>query len=98
MVGLWGIAFFSPELITTAFKNRPLQAKEIVKPTELVGSLAAATNPATAWIKSKLSSQIVSSLGQNGTSIEALVSELNRLIDGENLYKSLTNQLLRSPG
>ena len=88
MVGLWGIAFFSPELITTAFKNRPLQAKEIVKPAELVGSLAAATNPATAWIKSKLSSQIVSSLGQNGTAIEALVSELNRLIDGENLYNT----------
>src|ERR1017187_5043778 len=33
MVGLWGIAFFSPELITTAFKNRPLQMEEVLRPT-----------------------------------------------------------------
>src|SRR5436190_6762180 len=35
MVGLWGIAFFSPELITTALRNQPLHAQEIVEPNAL---------------------------------------------------------------
>jgi MFS family permease len=86
MVGLWGIAFFSPELITTAFKNRPLHAREIVKPAELMQCLAMPTNPATAWIKSKLRPQVANNLP--GTSVDALVNELNRLIQGENLYSA----------
>src|SRR5260221_5973178 len=50
MVGLWGIAFFSPELITTAFKNRPLQTGEIVKPGELCLALKSPANPAMALV------------------------------------------------
>src|ERR1039458_6112246 len=45
MVGLWGIAFFSPELITTAFKNRPLQIEEVLKPAELCAALKSPANP-----------------------------------------------------
>jgi len=55
MVGLWGIAFFSPELITTAFKNRPLQVKEVLKPMELCVGLKSSTSPAVAHLKAKLS-------------------------------------------
>ena len=47
MVGLWGIAFFSPELITTAFKNRPLQVEEVLKPAELCAALKSPANPAS---------------------------------------------------
>ena len=88
MVGLWGIAFFSPELITTAFKNRPLQATEIVKPVELRHSLAAPRNPAEAWIKSKLSPSVANDLGRSGFPMDTLVSELNRLVEGANLYNA----------
>ncbi len=55
MVGLWGIAFFSPELITTAFKNRPLQIEEVLKPAELCAALKSPANPAIARLKAKLS-------------------------------------------
>jgi len=46
MVGLWGIAFFSPELITTAFKNRPLQTDEILNPPQLCSALRSPPNSA----------------------------------------------------
>ena len=59
MVGLWGIAFFSPELITTAFKNRPLQIEEILKPAELCAALKSPANPAIARLKAKLSPEVV---------------------------------------
>ena len=55
MVGLWGIAFFSPELITTALKNSPLQAADIVKPSEVCAALNAPANPALARLKARLS-------------------------------------------
>jgi MFS family permease len=95
MVGLWGIAFFSPELITTAFKNRPLRAQEILRPEELVASLNSATNPAAAWIAGKLSPEVRAELtrgGNDGTigagRLAALVADLNRLIRGDNLYEA----------
>ncbi len=66
MVGLWGIAFFSPELITTAFKNRPLQIEEVLKPAELCAALNAPANPAIAHLKAKLSPAVAAgrSVGQ----------------------------------
>jgi MFS family permease len=95
MVGLWGIAFFSPELITTAFKNRPLQAQEIVKPAEFCLKVKAATNPAVAYIKGQMSPPVVKQLEQveagkevNVATQEQLLAELNRLIQEGNLYNS----------
>ena len=89
MVGLWGIAFFSPELITTAFKNRPLKPKEILLPAELASSLNEATNPAVALVKSKLSPGFAAKLAQNPLNVanaDALIPELNRMIREEKLY------------
>jgi len=51
MVGLWGIAFFSPELITTAFKNRALQIEEVLKPLELCAAMESPANPAISRIR-----------------------------------------------
>src|SRR5262249_14301488 len=93
MVGLWGIAFFSPELITTAFKNRPLQPDEILKPVELCLALNSPANPAVTRIKEKLSPEVVKDLGsvRAGQNVpvslqDALRADLNRIIQGENLY------------
>lgn len=95
MVGLWGIAFFSPELITTALKNRALQAQEIVKPAELCLALKAAPNSAVAHLKGKLSPEMLKQIEQveNGQEVPAatqaaLLQELNRLMKGESLYSA----------
>lgn len=95
MVGLWGIAFFSPELITTALKNRALQAQEIVKPAELCLALKAAPNTAVAHLKGKLSPEMRKQIEQveNGKEVPAatqaaLLPELNRLMQGESLYSA----------
>jgi MFS family permease len=93
MVGLWGIAFFSPELITTAFKNRPLQVQEILKPAALCLALKAPANPAIALLKTKLSPDVVKRLDavQRGTAVpdaavQSLVADLNRLIQEDTLH------------
>jgi MFS family permease len=93
MVGLWGIAFFSPELITTAFKNRPLQLDEVLKPAELCAALKSPANPAIAHLKASLSPEVVKQLeaverGNEAPSatVQALVVDLNRLIQQDNLH------------
>ena len=93
MVGLWGIAFFSPELITTALKNSPLQAADIVKPSEVCAALNAPANPALARLKARLSPEAIGQLaalrgaGQiPASTVEVLRQELNRAIQGSPLY------------
>ena len=91
MVGLWGIAFFSPELITTALKNRPVQAQEIVKPAEVIAAVKTPLNPAMAHLKAKLTPAVAAQLGQAGAAEnpaiqEALRNDLNRVIQDGSLY------------
>ena len=93
MVGLWGIAFFSPELITTAFKNRPLQVREVLKPAELCAALKSGSSPAIAGLRAKLSPGVREQLEAAGSgqavppaTVQALVQDLNRLIQQDNLY------------
>ncbi len=95
MVGLWGIAFFSPELITTAFKNRHLQAQEIVKPAEMALALKTPANPAVAHVKQQLSpearklvDQLEAGKDVPAATQQALLQELNRLIQEGNLYNA----------
>ena len=93
MVGLWGIAFFSPELITTAFKNRPLQIEEVVEPAALCAALKSPANRGIAHLKAKLSPDVVQQLEQAGSgqevppaTVQAFVEDLNRVIQQNNLY------------
>jgi MFS family permease len=94
MVGLWGIAFFSPELITTAFKNRPLQIEEVLKPAELCAALKSQANPAIVRFKVRLSPEVVQQLEQvrqdateiPPATVQAVVQDLNRLIQQDNLH------------
>jgi len=101
MVGLWGIAFFSPELITTAFRNRPLQMEEVLKPAELCAALKSPANPAIAQLKAKLRPEVSRQLEQAGSgpeapaaTVTALVADLNRLIQQDNLYDKEAFQTL----
>lgn len=93
MVGLWGIAFFSPELITTAFKNRPLQVEEILKPAELCAALKTPGNPPVARLKDRLSPDVAKQVNSVGpgdevaaATLESLVADLNRVIQQGDLY------------
>jgi MFS family permease len=93
MVGLWGIAFFSPELISAAFKNRPLQTEEILKPAQICTALNSPANPGIAHLKAKLSPEVVQQLAQVSSgqevppaTVQALVQDLNRLIQQDNLH------------
>ena len=93
MVGLWGIAFFSPELITTALRNRPLQERDIVRPDALVLALKQARTPAIDHLKQRLSPGVVARLDNAQTSatgelIPGVVEDLNRLIAGPSLYEA----------
>ena len=78
MVGLWGIAFFSPELITTAFQNRPVQRNEFLKPEEFCQMLKSPTNAAIVHVKSQLSPGVVTLAEQS-----ALVGIYPRSTDAE---------------
>jgi hypothetical protein len=93
MVGLWAIAFYSPELITMAFKNRPLQSNEVRDPARLCLALKEASNPALTLLKARLSPLLSSQLDQlpPGSSIppaltDALVQDLNRVMQSGSLY------------
>ena len=93
MVGLWGIGFFSPELITTAFKARPLQTAEVLDASGLCLALKSPRNPAADHIKAKLSTPTVNVLNavESGkeppsSAVQELVTELNRVIQGDRLY------------
>jgi hypothetical protein len=93
MVGLWGIAFFSPELITTAFKNRPLQAQEVLEPAALCTALKHTASPGVVHLRAKLSPGVVQQLDQLGSgqavpqaTLQALVQDLNRVMQQDSLY------------
>jgi MFS family permease len=93
MVGLWGIAFFSPELITTAFKAQPLQTTDILQPGLICSTLNSSANPAVRFLKQRLSPGLLNRIAQARTDgntptevTDQLVKELNGLMQQGNLY------------
>jgi len=90
MVGLWGIAFFSPELITTAFKTRPLKAGEVLKPDLIAAAFQNGANPAADYIRTKLPSDAVATLqGSSGDAArDQIAIAFNHLIEGPSLYQA----------
>jgi MFS family permease len=94
MVGLWGIGFFSPELITTALRNRPIQASELTKPGAICIVLKDPPNAAVAHLKSQMSPEVVRQAEAFAVKPEvfpadlraALLNDFNRLVQGGNLY------------
>lgn len=92
MVGLWGIGFFSPELISTALKEQPLRAKDLAQPQAVALALKSPANAAVAHIKAQLSPNLVKQIDQGagaGTSdglTQTLLAEFNGLILKGQLY------------
>lgn len=93
MVGLWGIAFFSPELITAAFKNRPLLARELVQPATILDGLKTPANSGVTHVKGQLSPEVQRLVSEFAPGVavpaaarEMLLADLNRLIQTTNLY------------
>jgi MFS family permease len=87
MVGLWGIAFFSPELITTALKNRPLQSNEI-RGEQLWAGLQKTGDPAVGHVRSRLAPEPTACLAQpvSPAAVEVLAHDLNRILQAGSLY------------
>lgn len=92
MVGLWGIGFFSPELISTALKEQSLRAKDLTQPQTIVATLQSPTNTAIAHVKSRLSPNLLQQIASvQGAALpatlnETLVKEFNGLIAAGSLY------------
>ena len=93
MVGLWAIGFFSPELVTSALQATPLKASDLKAPAALAVALRDAPTPAVAHVRQRLSPELRAQLAglQDTNAIpptltSALVADLNRLMQGANLY------------
>jgi MFS family permease len=89
MVGLWGIAFFSPELITTALKTQPVSGSDVLRPGEIISTLSTGKDPAVIHIKQHLRPGLVESLSQTQDSAQVatqLADEFNRILHGDMLY------------
>lgn len=93
MVGLWGVGFFSPELVTTALKDKPLQVADLTNTVAFCRSASQPSDARTRLISGQLSPSLQASMqsaAESGTASEALkaslVEDLNRLIAGPNLF------------
>jgi MFS family permease len=97
MVGLWGIAFYSPELLTSVFKTRPIGVREIQNAAELCRGLKDSGNSTVQSLKEKLTPQTTALISQHesgkavpAATLAAVVDDLNRIIQQENLYEPNT--------
>jgi len=95
MIGLWGIGFFSPELISTALRDTPLIWEQIQDPRKLGGMLRDAEGAPALRIRERMPGAALAAaerLGASGaddleaSEREALLGGLNSLIQGESLY------------
>jgi MFS family permease len=93
MVGLWGIGFFSPELVTSALQTKALEVGEVKAPGVLVGTLRDAPTPVAAYVQGRFSGEVRGRLAAvkdtnavSGELVAELVAELNRVIQGPRLY------------
>jgi hypothetical protein len=100
-VGLWGIAFFSPELITTAFKDRPLLTEEVLRPGEICSALNSDNNPAVVNLRGKLSPGFTTKIEHMGSEVvpadvvTELVGEFNRIMRAGSLYDESAFQAVK---
>ena len=95
MTGLWGIGFFSPELITVALSDTPLHLEDLEKPGDVVMKLKRAEDPFAKYLKDNLPltddartmMQEYDGTGEPPEQLQkALIEGFNQIIQGSPLY------------
>ncbi|MBN2508058.1 MAG: MFS transporter [Verrucomicrobia bacterium] len=93
MVGLWGIGFFSPELVTSALQDTPLRERDLRAPAHLARALQQPTNAAMQHVQRQLAPAVLAELAALNSAdtvppaaVASLTAELNRLIRGPILH------------
>ncbi|HQO34924.1 MAG TPA: MFS transporter [bacterium] len=93
MIGLWGIGFFSPELITMALMDTPMQAGDLTDAKAVVEKIKANSDPFVQFLRGRLSQDTVAMVDAHDRSAEpsedlkkALTAGLNAVIEGEPIY------------
>jgi MFS family permease len=93
MVGLWGIAFFSPELVTTALKDKPIEAADLTNSVAFCQSASQPADERVSLIAGRLDADLRASMqsAASQSSVpeelkQSLLDELNRLIAGPSLF------------
>ncbi len=94
MVGLWGIGFYSPELITDALSDNPIEENYILKPTELVQTFNDSDNQGAVYIKGLLSQSLQQQIVElkDAEPSEAIqkniIADLNKVVFGKAIYSA----------
>lgn len=91
MVGLWGIGFYTPELISDALSDNPIEESFVLKPAEFVQILNDPDNKGAAEIKGRFPRAVQTQVGQisaapSDSEKAAIVAALNDVLMGESLY------------
>lgn len=98
MFGLWGVGFFSPELISNALKTTPVRAADILDPVALAEALSNPTIAQAQHVAARLAPEARAQIGSGqrsqapapGADLEVLkhviAEKLNQVISGPSLY------------
>ena len=94
MIGLWGIGFFSPELISYALSDTPLLVEDLLEPKSVALKLKEGTDPFSLHMKGRLPQETQRMLDEydgstapSATLQQAVVDGLNEVINGAPLYR-----------
>ncbi len=102
MVGLWGIGFFSPELVTSALKTTPFVETDATDPAALVAALKAPANTAVSQVKGRLTPALRQRIDAAPSPAPAALAqetlaEFNQLAAGALLYDDNTYREVNLP-
>lgn len=91
MVGLWGIGFYTPELISDALSDNPIEESFILEPAEFAQTLNDSENKGAVFIKRQFPQDLQERVGRmtgapSDSDQTALVSALNDVLMGGSLY------------
>ena len=93
MVGLWGIGFYTPELISDALSDNPLEESFILQPTEFAQVFNDSDNKASVYLKGRLPQDLQTQLdGLSGAPSAgmqtSIIAALNEILMGESIYST----------
>ena len=91
MVGLWGIGFYTPELISDALSDNPIEESFVLKPTEFAQTFNDPDNTGAVYIKGRFPQEVQQTISEiteapSDSEKTAIVTALNDVLMGESLY------------